>query len=109
MQRVATFTKIHGNGNIEAVMNGIVNAELMRQRELEREELEKERDFANMIRARRNNLLKEKYIAIKAESHNGFCKRIKEDVIFVFGCIICWGEELGLWKYIYNGGNGNGN
>ena len=38
MQHIGAFTKIHGSGNIEVVVDDIVDKELMRQREAERKE-----------------------------------------------------------------------
>ena len=40
MQRVATFSRIVGNGNVEVIMNGMVNEEIKRQQE----ELTRERE-----------------------------------------------------------------
>ena len=108
MQPIATFTKIHGKGNIEVIMNNIVNRELMRQRELEHQELERERDYANMIKNRRNELLKEKCAMLKANEckrcNANFFHKAKEKILFVWACIYCYAYNCklityeGVWK-----------
>lgn len=45
MQPIGTFTKIHGKGNIALVVDGVLDKELMRQREAEQKAFENERAF----------------------------------------------------------------
>jgi hypothetical protein len=106
MQRVATFTKIQGNGNIEVIMNGIVNKEIQRLRRQElfelnkaNEELERERDAVKMIKKQRDRLLAEKYAESKPRRMS-IRTRVKESIIFAWACLICWSEMLGLIEYI---------
>lgn len=99
MQRVATFTKIQGNGNIEVIMNGIVNKEIQRLRRQELEELEREREAVKMIKKQRDRLLAEKYAESKPRRMS-IRTRVKESIIFAWACLICWSEMLGLIEYI---------
>lgn len=114
MQRVYSFTSIPSEVD-ELIINGIINAEFKRQGEIARQKLsnameayERERDFRHMRKNTNHEQLKEKYARLKAED----CKRCnknlrhkaKETIIFVWGCIICWAEMLGLIKYEYEEG-----
>lgn len=109
MQRVATVTKIKGNGDVEVIMNGIVSEEIKRLRQHElneleqkRKEFEKEMEWMNMIKKQRDKLLQEKYenINIKTKRHESLRDRAKETIGFTIACFLCWSEMLGLIEYI---------
>ena len=109
MKNVSNLTIIRGNGEgFEVVMNGIVNEEIkrMRQRdlaamEIQRNEFKNEMEWMNMIKKQRDRLLEEKYIAMKTQRHKPTRNEIvREKIGFALACILCWGEELGLWEYI---------
>ena len=108
-------TKITGKGNIEVIMNDVVNREIQRQRELERQEHEKKmRECDNKVQTaemmlatvtkQRNALREEKNEAfIKRYFHKNFMRRIiyKATNLFalMIACPLCWGEALGFVKY----------
>ena len=93
MQRIGTFTKIHGSGNIEFIMNNILNKEIMRQRELERKEM-------NRMESRHNKYLREKLAALNAKPcERKWYQKIADGFIFALACIICWLEDSNLIKY----------
>ncbi len=98
MQRIATCTKIHGNGN-EFIINGIVNAELQRQRDMERKAYEDEMEWMNMIKKQRDKMRKEKLKLLDAKPCMGWKEKAKEKAIFILACLFCWSEALGLIKY----------
>lgn len=98
MQRIVTYTKIHGNGN-EVVINGIVNAELQRQRDMERKAYENEMEWMNMIKKQRDKMRKEKLKLLDAKPCMSWGKKAKEKIAFVWACLFCWGEALGLWEH----------
>lgn len=108
MNRIATMTVVRGSGNVEAIMNGIVNQEIKRLRakeleemEAQRREFEKEMGWMNMIKKQRDREraqhLKEKYNTVQARPRK---KRAREKVGFVLACLICWGEALCLFEHI---------
>ena len=93
MQRVGTFTKIHGNGNIEFIMNNILNKEIMRQRELERKEMSR-------METRHNKYLREKLAALNAKPcERKWYQKVADGFIFCLACVICWCENGKLIKY----------
>lgn len=107
MKSIGTMTVIRGNGDVEVIMNAVVNAEIKRLREqdmaemeAQRKEFEKEMEWMKMIEKKRNELLEEKFKAIKKPKHETLKDRTKEKIGFVLACIICWGEELRLWEYL---------
>ena len=92
MQRVATFSRIVGNGNVEVIMNGMVNEEIKRQQE----ELTREREWSNMIAEQRNELLKEKY----KPKHKSIWCHTREIIYYILTCALCICEDLKLIEYI---------
>lgn len=107
MNRIGTMTVIRGNGDIEVIMNTVVNAEIKRLREQdmvkmeqERKEHEKEMEWMKMIKKKRNELLEEKCKAIEKPKHETLKDRTKEKIGFLLACFLCWGEELGLLEHI---------
>lgn len=104
MQRVATFSRIVGNGNVDVIVNGVVDKEIQRVRQQELTALEQknaelkwEREALKMIKKQRDRLLKEKY---EPKRKKRILDHIKENLAFVFACILCWSEMLGLIEYI---------
>lgn len=106
--RIATVTKIKGNGDVEVIMNGIVSEEIKRLRQHElneleqkRKEFEKEMEWMNMIKKQRNKLLQEKYESISIRKpHQSLCDITRETIGFIIACFLCWSEMLGLIEYI---------
>lgn len=92
MQRVATFSRIVGNGNVEVIMNGMVNEEIKRQQE----ELTREKEWSNMIAEQRNELLKEKY----KPKHKSIWYHTREIIYYILACALCICEDLKLIEYI---------
>ena len=99
MQPIAMYTKIHGKGNIELIINDVVNAELMRQRKLEQEayekaqeEYEKEREYLHSIINKRDNNRKRNLDTIRAltckKANGGFVDKAKDVYCFCMGCLI---------------------
>lgn len=129
MQPIATFTKFHGKGNIEVIMNNVVNRELTHQREAEQKALETERAFLwqefqkankkhelemkgmnvcmNTIKNQRNKMLAEKLKAIEDELYNkSFIDKAKEVFFFCFACILVllmWAKFIEYGYYDENG------
>lgn len=111
MKSIGTMTIIRGNGNndIEVIMNAVVNEEIKRLRrkelaemEAQRKEFEDEMEWMKMVKKRRNELLEEKCKAIEKPQHETLKERTREKIGFILACILCWGEELGLWEYLGN-------
>lgn len=107
MQRIVTYVKVHGNGD-EFILNGMLNAELKRQRELEHKAYEDAMEWMNMMKkqrnTKRNNSLKETVKLLNAKPCASRREKVKEKIAFIFACIICWAEALGLIKYEYEEG-----
>jgi hypothetical protein len=107
MQPIATFTKIHGKGNIQLVINGIADKELARQRELEHREHEIEMRCMNMwidtFKKQRDELRQEKRAALHSKHNANIFERTwhnaKETLIFIWSCFICYSEICKLIKY----------
>lgn len=109
MKNIANMTIIRGNGDIEVIMNAVVNAEIKRLREQdmaamerERNEFKNEMEWMKMVKKRRNELLEEKCKAIEKPQHETLKDRTREKIGFILACFLCWGEELGLWEYLGN-------
>lgn len=109
MKNIANMTIIRGNGDIEVIMNAVVNAEIKRLREQdmaamerERNEFKNEMEWMKMVKKRRNELLEEKCKAIEKPQHETLKDRTREKIGFLLACFLCWGEELGLWEYLGN-------
>lgn len=107
MKSIGTMTVIRGNGDVEVIMNSVVSAEIKRLREQdmaimerERKEHEREMEWMNMVKRQRNRLLEEKCKAIEKPKHETLKDRTREKIGFILACILCWGEELGLWEHI---------
>lgn len=86
MQRIVTYTRLHGNGD-ELVLNGIIKAEFERQRE-------RERKYMNNLETKNYKLLKEKMDALRAmvrpPVNKSFADKAKDVYTFVMACIICF-------------------
>lgn len=111
MNGIGGFTVIRGKGNteMEVVMNGVVNEEIKRLRaqelaemEAQRKEFEKEMEWMNMIKRQRDRLLEEKCNALRVRRRETLRERTREKIAFVLACLLCWGDELGLWEYVGN-------
>lgn len=110
-RRVAAATVIRGNGACGLFVNGIANAEVMRNNELHTKELEivmselkniKKRMTdvpAGICRAERlaRNLAS---LRLNAARPCSLFRRIREGVVFIWGCIWYYGLKLGLWEYV---------
>ena len=119
MERIGAGVIIRGNGNkdFNVMMNGIasqewnrINTKYIERMEAQRKEFEKEIERMKMIKKQRSEQrwkeLEENYGAA-AEPHVSRRESVKEKIGFVLGCLICWGEELHLIKYV--GGKENEN
>lgn len=102
MQRIATFTKIHGNGNVEVIVNGIVNKEIemLIKREDEKlrkknEELKNLRALVHSLEKKRNKAIQEKYSAMM-KPHK---VTIREKIGLIIAGIICWNEDFVYIEY----------
>lgn len=100
-QRIAAATVIRGQGECQAFIDGVVNAELKRQQE----GLKAERERAHMIEANRNRLLTDRLEAIKPQRKN-LLKRLRSAIETAWAMLWaitagkCWvemGETAGLW------------
>ena len=106
MQPIAMFTKIHGKGNVELIINDVLDKEVTRQREAEKQtfdnmlhELEIEMRCMNLIMSKtknqRDDLRKERIEAIKKQVyHKRFVEKIKYAFFFCFACVLVWGGWL---------------
>lgn len=101
MQRIATFTKIHGNGN-EVIINGIINKEIEVRMIRENEELKKKNEELRNLKAlvcslekRRNKAIQEKYNAI-IKPHKA---TIREKIGLVVAGIISLSEDFVYVEY----------
>ena len=102
MQRIATFTKIHGDGNVEVIINGIVNKEIEVRMTRENEELRKKNEELRNLKVlvcslekKRNEALKEKYSAMM-KPHK---VTIREKMGLIIAGIICWNEDFVYIEY----------
>ena len=118
MERIGAGVIIRGNGNrdFNVMMNGIasqewnrINAKYIDRMEAQRKEFEKEMERMHMLKKSRNEQrIKDikRYEAMeRTQPTRG--ERAKEKIGFILGCLICWGEELHLIKYV--GGKENEN
>lgn len=103
MQRIATFTKIHGNGNVEVIVNGIVNKEIEMLIKREDEKLRKKNEELKNLRAlicslerKRNKTIQEKYNAMM-KPHNK--ATIREKIGLVVAGILSIGENFTYIEY----------
>lgn len=101
MQRIATFTKIHGNGN-EVIINGIINKEIEVRMIRESEELKKKNEELRNLRAlvcslekKRNKTIQEKYNAMMGPHKT----TIREKMGLIIAGIICWNEDFVYIEY----------
>lgn len=95
MQRIVTYTRIHGNGDDDQlIINGILNEEFKRQRE-------NDRKYINMLESSNSKKVKEKLYMLKAmvatPCNHRFLNKTKDIFIFILGCIIAWSE---LFKWL---------
>lgn len=102
MQRIATFTKIHGNGNVEVIVNGIVNKEIemLIKREDEKlrkknEELKNLRTLVHSLEKKRNKAIQEKYSAMM-KPHRA---TVREKMGLILAGIICLNEDFIYIEY----------
>lgn len=101
MQRVATFTRIHGNGN-EVIINGIINKEIEMRMTRESEELKKKNEELRNLKAlvyslekKRNRAIQEKYSAMM-KPHRA---TIREKIGLIIAGIICFNEDFVYVEY----------
>lgn len=101
MNRIATMSVIRGEGQVEAIMNGVVQKELQRLQELSRKQLDEERIALRMemnylraesdtIRASRNKMLGQKLIELEDELSN-----ISTFARIIDGLQTAWGITYG--------------
>ena len=124
MQPIATFTKIHGKGNVEVIMNDIVNKELMRQREFEQQHLNdvmKEHEMEmrcmniimNGIKNQRDDMRKERYDnlleRLNKEYHKGIIDKAKYAFFYCFACVLVFLMWAKIIEYGYYDENGKWN
>ncbi len=101
MKRIATFTKIHGNGN-EVIINGIINKEIEVRMTRESEELKKKNEELKNLRAlvhslekKRNKTIQEKYNAMTRPHKT----TIREKIGLVVAGIISLSEDFNYIEY----------
>lgn len=102
MTRTMTATVIRGNGEgVDVIVNGIVKQELQRQNERR----DAERQHANLVETRRNQMLQERATAMRKKifGKRGMIRkaldRLDTAYCIVLGTVIVLGEALGLWVY----------
>ena len=95
MQRIVTYTRIHGNGD-ELVINEMLKAEFKRQRE-------KERKYITMLEEKHTKNLRQKMDILRAMVCPR-CDRSKgrDTFEFVMACLYGWAEKARLVEYIHN-------
>lgn len=97
------MTVIKGTGEgIEVVINGVVKQELVRQNKLH----EAERQHANLVETRRNQMLTEREAAMRKKifGKRGMIRkaldRLDTAYCVVVGTVIGLGVKFGLWEYV---------
>lgn len=97
MQQIASFTKIQGSGNVQAIVNGVVNNELMRQRTLEHKAYEREKrahereikcleDMCTILKRQRNRLMRQRFASAPMPKHT-----IKDRMVCILALpIVLW-------------------
>lgn len=98
----AAMTVIRGTGDgIEVVINGVVKQEIARQNKLR----EAERQHANLVETRRNQMLTEREAAMRKKIfgkrgviHKAL-DRLDTAYCVVVGTVIELGVRFGLWEY----------
>lgn len=98
------MTVIKGNGECEAIVNGIVSQEMKRIQEAHKKEIDTLDAQLKQITVRRDKLLTQNMIARRKPKKVHILDRIKEKIedtyAIVFATIIVFGEHFGLWEYI---------
>lgn len=99
----AAMTVIRGTGDgIEVVINGVVKQEIARQNKLR----EAERQHANLVETRRNQMLTEREAAMRKKifGKRGMIHKVLDrlDTAYcvVVGTVIELGVRFGLWEYV---------
>lgn len=99
----AAMTVIRGTGDgIEVVINGVVKQEIARQNKLH----EAERQHANLVETRRNQMLTEREAAMRKKifGKRGMIRkaldRLDTAYCVVVGTVIELGVRFGLWEYV---------
>ena len=97
-----TMTVIRGEGEgVDVIVNNVVKQELQRQNELR----EAERQHANLVETRRNQMLTEREAVMRKKifGKRGMVRkaldRLDTAYCIVLGTVIVLGERLGLWEY----------
>ena len=113
MERIGAGVIIRGNGNedFNVMVNGMasqewqrLNAKYIERMEAQRREFEKEIERMKMIKRQRSEQRwkeMEKNYGTLEEHNPTMCERIKEKIVFVLACLICWD----IIQYV--GGNEN--
>ena len=120
MQPIAAFTKIHGKGNVELIINGVLDKEVARQREAEKQtlkELEMEMRCMNIImngiKSQLNDLRKESYDnlveRLNKDLHKGIIEKIKYAFFYCFACVLVFLMWAKILEYGYYDEDGNWN
>lgn len=104
MMRLATMTVIRGNGECEAIVNGVVAQEMRRMQEMHKKEMDTLDAQLKQITARRDKLLAENMHVRNIPKKTPLFIRIKDKIADIYALsvatIIVLGERLELWEYI---------
>lgn len=113
MNRIAAATVIRGSGECMAYVNGVAQAEILRQREADKRAMRARLERARMVETSRNRLLEEKRAAL--HQPEGCLERMAERMIdryaLAVGSVLEWaklagravikfGEDVGFWERV---------
>ena len=113
MNRIAAATVIRGNGECMAYVNGVAQAEIVRQREADKRAMAAYMEHARTVESSRNRLLAEKLEARYRPA--GCLERMFDRVIdryaLIVGSALEWlklagravikfGEKVGFWERV---------
>lgn len=101
MKMIAAATVIRGQGECEAFMNNIVNAEMHRLNEQHRRETEAIREEMSAAKEHRDELLNQRLSQVRAKTarRNGRMHRIREAISMAWAMFWAIGGEIGLWMW----------